>query len=179
MKLILLHGPPAAGKLTVANYLSAMVGAKVLHNHLTIDLALSIYDEFGQEDFFAFSNKLRRIAISKAHERGVKHLVLTFCYSSPEDNELVNQYLKLCNDRKIDFYPVFVCPTLDHLLERAQAEGRQNSSKLSDPDQLSKLIEKDNFCPIDNPQTMSFDNSEMSAETVASKIVETLNLKPQ
>ena len=38
MKLIVIYGPPAAGKLTVAKELSKLTGFKVLHNHITIDL---------------------------------------------------------------------------------------------------------------------------------------------
>ena len=36
MKLIIIHGPPAAGKLTTANEIAAATGFKVFHNHLSI-----------------------------------------------------------------------------------------------------------------------------------------------
>ncbi|HGO5304506.1 hypothetical protein [Vibrio harveyi] len=47
MKLVWLHGAPAAGKLTVAKVLHEKYGYKLFHNHLTVDLSLSIYESFG------------------------------------------------------------------------------------------------------------------------------------
>jgi len=35
--LVLLHGPPASGKLTIAKELSVLTEARVFHNHLTLD----------------------------------------------------------------------------------------------------------------------------------------------
>jgi len=35
MKLVFIYGPPAVGKLTVANALAKVTGFKVFHNHLT------------------------------------------------------------------------------------------------------------------------------------------------
>ena len=37
MKLIIIHGPPAVGKLAVANEIASSTGFKVFHNHLSID----------------------------------------------------------------------------------------------------------------------------------------------
>ena len=42
--LVLLHGRPASGKLTIANQLNALLGLRVFHNHLTIDVAKSLFE---------------------------------------------------------------------------------------------------------------------------------------
>ena len=44
MKLIVIYGPPAAGKLTVSKELSRITGYKVFHNHLAIDFIDSVLD---------------------------------------------------------------------------------------------------------------------------------------
>ena len=44
MYLIIIFGPPAVGKMTVAQKLSNLVGAKVFHNHLLIDLLTKFFD---------------------------------------------------------------------------------------------------------------------------------------
>ena len=54
MKLIILHGPPASGKLTLAKLLKDELGYNILHNHLTVDIALEVYSEFGKDDFYEF-----------------------------------------------------------------------------------------------------------------------------
>ena len=52
MKLIFLYGLPATGKLTVAMELAAMTGFRHFHNHLVVDLLLSVFD-FGSPPFVA------------------------------------------------------------------------------------------------------------------------------
>ena len=43
MKLVLLYGAPAVGKLTVANELSKLTGYKNFHNHLVINVVSEIF----------------------------------------------------------------------------------------------------------------------------------------
>lgn len=38
MEFVLLYGPPAIGKLTIAKELQKLKGYKLLHNHLVVDL---------------------------------------------------------------------------------------------------------------------------------------------
>ncbi|KAA1807131.1 hypothetical protein FXB61_003723 [Bacillus cereus] len=38
MKLILIFGPQAVGKMTVGQELATLTGLKLFHNHMTIDL---------------------------------------------------------------------------------------------------------------------------------------------
>jgi chloramphenicol 3-O-phosphotransferase len=48
--LVFLHGPAAAGKLTVARALEVRVGFPVFHNHLVVDLLTTVFP-FGTEPF--------------------------------------------------------------------------------------------------------------------------------
>ena len=50
MRLIFIYGMPATGKLTVARELARITGFNVFHNHLVVDLLLSIF-EFGSKPF--------------------------------------------------------------------------------------------------------------------------------
>jgi predicted kinase len=43
-KLLLLYGRPAVGKLTVAREVAALTGGRLFHNHLTVNLALSVFE---------------------------------------------------------------------------------------------------------------------------------------
>jgi shikimate kinase len=48
MKLVILFGPPAVGKMTVGQELANLTGFRLFHNHMTIELTLN---------FFAFNTK--------------------------------------------------------------------------------------------------------------------------
>jgi adenylate kinase family enzyme len=45
MKLIFIYGPPASGKLTIAEILSERTGIPLFHNHLSRDLVKDIYGD--------------------------------------------------------------------------------------------------------------------------------------
>jgi hypothetical protein len=57
MDLIYLHGPPAAGKYTIAKEIEEQIGCALFHNHLTIDVAKSLFD-FGTHEFWDLVQEL-------------------------------------------------------------------------------------------------------------------------
>jgi tRNA uridine 5-carbamoylmethylation protein Kti12 len=80
VKLVILYGPPGTGKLTVARELSRLTGLKLFHNHLTVDLAASLFTHGGPE-YMAYVRHLRCEAFERAAKANVS-LVFTFWYSS-------------------------------------------------------------------------------------------------
>lgn len=52
MKLLFHYGPPAVGILTVAREVAALTGYRLFHDHLTVNLALAVFD-FGTPGFIA------------------------------------------------------------------------------------------------------------------------------
>ena len=85
MKLIIIHGPPAAGKLTVANALSLRTYFKVFHKHLTIDCTEPVFD-FGTDAFWDINLKLRIEVIAEAARQDID-LIHTFCYAKGPDDD--------------------------------------------------------------------------------------------
>jgi hypothetical protein len=57
MKLIFLYGLPGTGKLTIARELSQLTGYKLFHNHLTVDLLLSVF-AFASKPFVELREKI-------------------------------------------------------------------------------------------------------------------------
>ena len=43
-KFVTIIGPQAVGKMTVGQELSKMIGYKLLHNHMTIEMVRLIFD---------------------------------------------------------------------------------------------------------------------------------------
>ena len=48
MKLVIIFGPQAVGKMTVGEELSGQTGLKLFHNHMTIDLVSNFFG-YGSE----------------------------------------------------------------------------------------------------------------------------------
>ncbi len=77
MKLIFIHGPAAAGKLTIARALSRLTGIGVFHNHLVVDTLLAAFD-FGSAPFV----KLREpMWLSVFEEAAVADISLIFTFA--------------------------------------------------------------------------------------------------
>jgi len=77
MKLIFLSGLPGVGKLTVARELVAMTGCKLFHNHLTVDLLLSVF-EFGSPPFVDLRESIWLSVFHQACQSDLRGLILTF-----------------------------------------------------------------------------------------------------
>ncbi|TAG32901.1 MAG: hypothetical protein EAZ36_01575 [Verrucomicrobia bacterium] len=82
MKLLFLHGPPAVGKLTVAREVSARTGWRLFHNHLAVDVALSLYD-FGTPGFIALREQIWFAALRRALVDGPPGVIFTL---NPENS---------------------------------------------------------------------------------------------
>jgi hypothetical protein len=77
MKLIFLSGLPGVGKLTVAKELSALTGFKLFHNHLTVDLLISIF-EFGSLPFIELRESIWLSVFDHAARANLPGLIFTF-----------------------------------------------------------------------------------------------------
>ena len=76
MKVILIHGAPAVGKLTVARELARLTEFRLFHNHLTVDLVSSLFD-FGSEPFVLLREQIWLAAFAEAARNNVS-LIFTF-----------------------------------------------------------------------------------------------------
>ena len=77
MKLIFISGLPGVGKLTVAKELSAFTGYRLFHNHLTVDLLLSIF-AFGSPQFVELRESIWLSVLEQACRANTPGLIFTF-----------------------------------------------------------------------------------------------------
>jgi hypothetical protein len=77
VKLIFMYGLPATGKLTVGQELAAISGYKLFHNHLVVDLLLSVF-EFGSEPFVELREEIWLRVFNEAARCGLPGLIFTF-----------------------------------------------------------------------------------------------------
>jgi hypothetical protein len=77
MKLLLLYGRPAVGKLTVGRAVAARTGGRLFHNHLTVNLARAMFD-FGTPGFIALRERIWREVFRRALAENLPLLIFTF-----------------------------------------------------------------------------------------------------
>ena len=76
MQLVVIVGPAAAGKLTVARELARRTSLRLFHNHLVVDMVTAVFP-FGSEPFVALREQTWLAVFREAAARDVS-LIFTF-----------------------------------------------------------------------------------------------------
>jgi AAA domain len=79
MKLILLYGLPAVGKLTIAKEIARLTGFKIFHAHLTVDLVTSIFPR-GAPAYLQLVWDIRFAVFAAAARANINGLIFTTVY---------------------------------------------------------------------------------------------------
>lgn len=74
--LVLVVGPPAVGKMTVGQALSAATAFPLLHNHMSIEIALKFFD-FGTPSFDQLNNTLKSAMVQAVAHSKHAGLIMT------------------------------------------------------------------------------------------------------
>lgn len=175
MKLIIIHGAPAAGKLTIANEVGRLTGFKVFHNHLTIDCVKPVF-EFGSPGFWRIIAKLRVETIAEAAREGID-IIHTFCYAKGADDEHFADLIAAAEDNGGEVHTVLLLCNDEVRRRRIANESRVKIGKLTDPDSVTRSRElRDLESPLQGRDTLVIDTSGISPEIAAERIIEYFGL---
>jgi shikimate kinase len=166
---ILLYGPPAAGKLTVARALSRRYGLKVLDNHASTDPALRLFSFEQQEQLHSLVERLRVELLSTAAEAGLS-VVSTLVFADPEDRAHVGHLVAAFASRGGHTGFVRLLPSRETLEQRVTEDARTRSEKISDVAQLRRLMIRWEVTNKINVEDLAIDNTDISADEVAETI---------
>lgn len=137
-KLIFLYGHPGCGKLTIAKELAALTSFKLFHNHLTVDLLLSLFD-FGSPQFIKYRESLWLELIGEAIRNG-SDIIFTFCPENTVSKEFIKNMQDTVHERRGTCHFVnIVCP-VEELVQRVEQESRKQYQKLSSGKFLLQLL---------------------------------------
>jgi len=175
MKLLFLHGAPAAGKLTVAKALLRIVPGRLMDNHVAIDLALTIFD-FGAPGFWELVHDVRRSAMNAAAEHRVPLLVTTFCYAEPEDREQFGQIEAIVQRHGGKLLPVFLHCSREDALRRVGHPDRVARRKISSGEHLIRELDRYDLTAVPRADCLKLDTSINPADVTAQEIVEHFGL---
>jgi hypothetical protein len=170
MKLLFLHGAPAAGKLTVAKALLRLVPGRLMDNHAAIDLALTIFD-FGAPGFWELVHDVRLSALDAAAEHRVPLLVTTFCYAEPEDQEQFGQIEAIVQRQGGKLLPVFLHCSREEALRRVGHPDRVTRRKISSGEHLIRELDRYDLTAVPRADCLKLDTSINPADVTARKIV--------
>ena len=173
MKLLIIYGPPAAGKLTVSNEISRLTGYKVFHNHISIDYVKSIF-EFGTPGFWSIVGKIRYPMIAEAARQDID-LIHTFCYELEVDDEHFASLIASAEDFGGEVHLVMLTCDDEERRRRITNESRVKIGKLVDPESVGRY-DINLTTPYPERKTLVIDTTNTEPEDCAIQIIEAFGL---
>jgi len=138
MRLIFIYGLPATGKLTVARELSALTGYRLFHNHLVVDMLLSVF-EFGSKPFVELREEIWLSVFRAAAESGLPGMIFTFAPERTVRDGFVAEVERIvCGAGGDVEFVELVCP-IEELTGRMESASRVEFGKLTSVELFEKL----------------------------------------
>jgi hypothetical protein len=171
MKLLVLHGPPAAGKLTIAREVAALTGWRLFHNHLTVNLALAVYD-FGTPGFVALREQIWLTVFRRALADRLPGVIFTFNPENSVPQKFIDDLFAEIAAAGGEVIPVELTATEAELERRMATSSRVENGKLTDLTLYRELRAAGTFLtPVIHHSRLSLDTGQLSPTSAARQIV--------
>lgn len=188
MKLVILFGPPAVGKMTVGQELARATGLKLFHNHMTIDLLLNFF-EYGTKEFSRLNSLFRNEIFDAVAASGLPGLIFTYMWAlnHPGDKSYIDDLATKFSDRGAMVYYTELQADLEVRLKRNKEATRleQKPSKRDLATSEAMLLRHDRELELNTSEQRPFfyssnylkiDNTTLAAVDVAAIIKERFSL---
>jgi shikimate kinase len=175
MKLLFIHGAPAAGKLTTARALLDRLGARLFDNHAAIDLARTVF-EFDAPGFWELVQATRVLVLESALARGIPLLVMTFVYVDPTDLPTFERLEVAVQRGGGQLLPVYLQCSVDEIVRRVGNNDRAIRKKLTSEKGARDFLQEHRVAPVPRPNCLVLDSEANSAEANAQEIIRHFDL---
>lgn len=178
MKLVLIFGSGAVGKMTVGQELMKITNLRLFHNHMMIEPVIDIFGKFKPDTI----SKLREIIFNDFVESDCEGMIFTFmwAFDMKEDCEYIDKIVKKFDE----VYCVELIASQEVRLVRNNTENRlkHKASKRDIEASNARLLNEDKHRLISYEGEVPYknyiriNNEKLSAYDVAIKIKETFQL---
>ncbi|UJG41591.1 MAG: AAA family ATPase [Candidatus Heimdallarchaeum aukensis] len=180
MHFVIIFGPPAVGKMSVGKELANITGFKLFHNHMSIELVLTLFD-YGTPEFKQLNSSIRRLIFETVSSSNLSGFIFTFvwAFNIPEDKQYVEFVSEIFRKNNWKVYFVELQCSLQERLRRNKTEERlrEKPSKRSIKESEQRLLECEKKYVLNTQGDFYFpekyikiDNTSLSAIEVAERI---------
>ena len=177
MKLVVLIGDTAVGKMTVGQELMKQTGLRLFHNHMMIEPVLDIFGAFRGDVI----QKLREVVFHEFAKSDNEGMIFTFmwAFDMPSDWEYIAHVAEIFEEQNATIYYVELIAPQEVRLQRNESPNRlaHKASKRDLEASRQRLLRDDaNYRCVSLPGEIPFENylrienAEISAEQAASMI---------
>ena len=179
MKLVLIVGNGAVGKMTVGQELMKLTGLRLFHNHMTIEPVLEIFGTF-QTDAILQMREVIFQEFAKSDNYGMIHTIM-WAFDMQEDWDYINHVVDIFQEHNAEIYCVELVAPQEIRLQRNETPNRlaHKASKRDLASSRERVIAMDEKFRLEsNPGEIPFenymriDNSNLEPDVVAAMIKE-------
>ena len=183
MKLVLLVGNGAVGKMTVGQELMKQTGLRLFHNHMTIEPVLEIFGSFHVEAIMRMREVIFQ-EFAKSDQYGMIHTIM-WAFDAREDWDYINHVVDIFKAHQAEIYCVELVAPQEVRLQRNETPNRleHKASKRDIAASRERVIEMDRRHRFESdPGEIPFenyiriDNTNLAPDVVASMIKERFQL---
>jgi hypothetical protein len=174
MKLIIIHGPPAAGKLTVGGEIARLTEFKLFHNHVSIDCVKTVF-EFGTSVFWDVIGFVRIGMIAEAARNDID-VIHTFCYEFGADDDHFRKLIAAAEDNGGEVHLVLLRCDENERKRRIGNKSRVRIGKLTDPASFDRKKPLELSTPLPGREALVLDTTSISAADAAAEIIQHFGL---
>lgn len=181
MKFIVIFGPPAVGKMVVGKELSKRTGFKLLHNHMTIELLIQLFD-YGTPKFLKLNSEFRKRIFEEVATSDVPGFIFTYVWDLSQKKE--KDYIELISNvflkNKWEVYYLELEASLEERLKRNKTKVRL----IEKPSKRDTKLSEKQLIAMDTKHKMNTDgefyyhknylkivNTDLTVEETVEKIV--------
>ena len=179
MKLVLIVGNGAVGKMTVGQELMKLTGLRLFHNHMTIEPVLEIFGTFHTDAILQMREVIFR-EFAKSDNYGMIHTIM-WAFDMQEDWDYINHVVDIFQEHNAEIYCVELVAPQEIRLQRNETANRlaHKASKRDLASSRERVIAMDKKFRLEsNPGEIPFenymriDNSNLEPDVVAAMIKE-------
>ncbi len=183
MKLVILIGNAAVGKMTVGQELAKITDLRLFHNHMTIEPVIEIFGRYNKTAV----NRMRQVIFEEFAKTDSYGMIFTFmwAFDRQKDWDYIEWVKSIFEPYGTEFYYVELVASKDVRLERNKTENRLKNKaskrdlelseeRLLKNDAEYRLESCDGEITFDN--YIKIDNTNLAPDTVAATIKERFGL---
>jgi hypothetical protein len=176
MHLIILYGPPASGKLTIAKSVAKKTGFPLLHNHLVADFGNALFS-YGTDEYVQLATKLRTMAVDAAIQGNLPGLIMTFAFGletlgGKNDESVLRDIARRVQKHGGTVHFVHLVASESALIQRVGNADRKIFRKLTKTSILKTILHTfDVQRPISFAESLTLDTSQLSVTASVNKIL--------
>lgn len=178
MKLILVYGPPAVGKLTVTKALAEKINYKLVDNHTLVNPIAYVFGWESPErsrlaDIF-------RVELFRSAAKCNIDLITTSGGAGKSYNDFFQRIIKAVTSENGEVIFVRLTAPTETLFKRVENDSRATHQKMMTGEWLQKMFDQkpDVFARALVPPHLEIDTSLHSAEESAQMIIDYYHLQP-